>query len=86
MLDFTLNQQTLSITGALVTEQVAGLAPSVTADFEKIDLSGVCDFDSAGLAWLVTFYAPLGCEFINLPSSLRKLADLYGLTPLFEPA
>ncbi|MCE2596071.1 hypothetical protein K6Y31_14755 [Motilimonas cestriensis] len=86
MLDFTLKQQILSITGALVTEQVAGQAPSILTDFDKIDLAGVSEFDSAGLAWLVTFYAPLGCEFINLPSSLRKLADLYGLTPLFEPS
>jgi len=84
MLDFSLQQKRLLIKGALVTEQVAGVVPPYLNGVEQIDLSGISEFDSAGLAWLVTFYQPLGCQFLNPPASLRKLANLYGLTPLFN--
>lgn len=74
---------TLLLTGDLTSSQVEALLPSITPEVKRVDLSGVNRFDSAGLAWLVTYFSDTQMQFVNYPTRLSQLADLYGLTPLF---
>ncbi len=85
-LSYKVAGDTLTLSGDLTSSQVEELVPSFTEDVTQIDLCGIGTFDSAGLAWLVTYFAHPQRKFINYPADLSQLADLYGLSTLFpEP-
>lgn len=54
---------------------------------QEVDLAGVSDIDSCGLALLIGFKrdaAQRHVTFLNVPENLRALATLYGVESLLE--
>ena len=76
------------VRGSLVLEQAESLLEEGLRLFEKqalpIDFSGVDEVDSSGLALLfewerATRRRNQALRFVNLPASLKQLAELYGV-------
>jgi phospholipid transport system transporter-binding protein len=74
-------------------------ATAVLAESEKlfdgtrttVDLAGVTEVDSTAVSLLLEWRraaarANRQIDFVNLPESLRSLADLYGVAHLLAPA
>jgi phospholipid transport system transporter-binding protein len=69
------------------TEVLAESAARFTANHLVVDLAGVTEVDSAAVSLLLEWRraakrANRHIEFVNLPQSLRSLADLYGVSDL----
>ncbi|MFO6423269.1 lipid asymmetry maintenance protein MlaB [Motilimonas sp. KMU-193] len=82
-LSYSVVDDNLILSGELISSQVESQVPSINAAVKTVDLSGIHAFDSAGLAWLVTYFTDPQLRFVNYPADLSQLADLYGLTALF---
>ncbi|RJG50009.1 STAS domain-containing protein [Motilimonas pumila] len=83
MLTIKYNTSRLHLSGSLTLPEVEKLKPEPYQGVRAIDLSRITDFDSAGLAWLVHYFAPYKVGFSHAPSSLLTLSQLYGLDDLF---
>ena len=69
------------------TEVLAESATRFTGNNVVVDLAGVTEVDSAAVSLLLEWRraakrANRHIEFVNLPQSLRSLADLYGVSDL----
>jgi phospholipid transport system transporter-binding protein len=69
------------------TEVLAESTNRFTGDHVVVDLSAVTEVDSAAVSLLLEWRraakrANRRIEFVNLPESLRSLADLYGVSHL----
>ena len=79
------------ITIANATAVLAESASVFTAPRLVVDLSRVTEVDSAAVSLLLEWRraarrAQRHIEFVNLPESLKSLADLYGVSQLIAPA
>jgi phospholipid transport system transporter-binding protein len=79
------------ITIANATTVLAESASVFTNPRMIVDLSGVTEVDSAGVSLLLEWRRAAArssrhIEFVNLPDSLRSLADLYGVSHLLAAA
>ena len=77
--------------GPVTMGNVTGLLAESTHLFSAadvvVDLSGVTDVDSSAVSLLLEWRrtaqsASRRVEFVNIPSNLRSLADLYGVADL----
>lgn len=77
------------ITVSSAASIIATLKTHIAADLHTLDFSGVAQVDSSALALII------GCQreaaqyqrrlqVTGLPDSLRKLADLYGVTSFIQ--
>jgi phospholipid transport system transporter-binding protein len=69
------------------TDVLAESAMRFTGNHLVVDLAGVTEVDSAAVSLLLEWRraakrANRYIEFVNLPQSLRSLADLYGVSDL----
>ena len=77
------------ITIANATRVLAESTELFTSPRTIVDLSGVTEVDSAAVSLLLEWRrsaATRQVDFVNLPDSLRSLADLYGVSHLLAPA
>jgi phospholipid transport system transporter-binding protein len=79
------------ITIANATAVLAASANLFTTPRIVVDLSRVTEVDSAAISLLLEWRRAAGrtqrqIEFVNLPESLKSLADLYGVSHLIAPA
>lgn len=81
---------TALISGELTVYRAAGLREEISrhiaSGVRRFDLSGVTDFDSAGLQLLAATRASAArkmgdVEFLNPPACVREVCDLCGLSP-----
>jgi phospholipid transport system transporter-binding protein len=78
------------ITIANATAVLAESSSVFTSPRTIVDLSGVTDVDSTAVSLLLEWRraaarANRHIDFVNLPDSLRTLADLYGVSHLLAP-
>jgi phospholipid transport system transporter-binding protein len=80
-----------SVQGPLTIANVTGVLAESTSLFQGsdvlVDLSGVTDVDSSAVSLLLEWRrqglaANRRVEYVNLPSNLKSLADLYGVSDL----
>lgn len=77
--------RTLRLEGAVTMDTVpamAAQAPHVCANgIDCVDLAGVTEFDSAGIALALELRRVHGAalRFVNLPAAVRNLAQLYSV-------
>ena len=79
------------VTIANATAVLAESAGVFTNPRTIVDLAGVTEVDSSAVSLLLEWRRAAGrsnrqIEFINLPDSLKSLADLYGVSHLLAPA
>jgi phospholipid transport system transporter-binding protein len=79
------------ITIANATAVLAESAGVFTTPRVVVDLSGVTEVDSAAVSLLLEWRraaarANRQIDFVNLPESVKSLADLYGVSHLIAPA
>ena len=79
------------ITLANATAVLAESTNVFTTPSVVVDLSRVTEVDSAAISLLLEWRRAAGrsqrhIEFVNLPESLKSLADLYGVSDLIAPA
>jgi phospholipid transport system transporter-binding protein len=79
------------ITIGNATAVLAESAKLFTSASTTIDLAGVTEVDSAAVSLLLEWRRAAArsnrhIAFVNLPESLRSLADLYGVAHLIAPA
>ena len=79
------------ITIANATAVLAESASLFTTPRVIVDLSNVTEVDSAAVSLLLEWRRAAGraqrhIEFVNLPESLKSLADLYGVSHLLASA
>ena len=75
------------LTMANVTGVLAESASLFQGDVVLVDLSGVTEVDSSAVSLLLEWRrqavaANRRVEYVNLPSNLKSLADLYGVSDL----
>jgi phospholipid transport system transporter-binding protein len=75
------------ITMGNVTKVLEESGPLFEAPSVVVDLAGVTDVDSAAVSLLIEWRRQAGAknrriEYVNLPTNLRSLADLYGVSEL----
>jgi phospholipid transport system transporter-binding protein len=80
-----------SVQGPLTMANVTGVLAESASLFQGndvlVDLSGVTDVDSSAVSLLLEWRrqalaANRRVEYVNLPSNLKSLADLYGVSDL----
>ena len=83
------------IDGPLTMANVTGVLEESSRAFRAkdllVDLSGVTEVDSAAVSLLLewrrqAFASNRRIEYVNLPSALKSLADLYGVSDLLGAA
>ena len=79
------------VTIANATAVLAESAGVFTNPRTIVDLAGVTEVDSSAVSLLLEWRRAAArsnrqIEFINLPDSLKSLADLYGVSHLLAPA
>jgi phospholipid transport system transporter-binding protein len=78
--------RTLHLEGAVTMDTVPALAAQAPATcaggIDRVDLAGVTEFDSAGIALALELRRVhgAGLRFVNLPAAARNLARLYSIT------
>jgi phospholipid transport system transporter-binding protein len=77
------------ITMSNATAVLSESASRFTGAHVVVDLAGVTEVDSAAVSLLLEWQraakrANRRIEFVNLPESLKSLADLYGVSHLIE--
>lgn len=84
MLTIKYDTSRLHLSGSLTLAHIEHLLPETYQGVRAIDVSKIEEFDSAGLAWLVHYFAPYKVGFSHAPNSLITLSQLYGLDNLFH--